>query len=219
MQLNITPIVLRLVIVNVVVYLLLDLGLLQILGIENIAAIKNQFFVLHKSDMIIPRAYDAGNFLPIQLVTSFFTHGGFLHIFFNMWVLISFGSIIEMVLGAKRFLAFYLFCGVVGSALTAILDPSPIPVVGASGAIFGVMVAFAIFFPNQKITFFMPFPITMKSRIWMMVIGGLSALLVTLSALDIAPGITGGISHFGHLAGMISAIIFFYSGIHASIGK
>ncbi|MBX7241896.1 MAG: rhomboid family intramembrane serine protease [Bacteroidia bacterium] len=217
MNLNITPIVLRIVIVNVIVFLFLDFGLLGLLGLENINVIKNQFFVLHKSSLIIHRTYDEGNFLPIQLVTAFFTHGGFFHIFFNMWVLISFGSIIEMVLGAKRFLAFYLFCGVLGSFFTALLDPSPIPVVGASGAIFGVMVAFAIFFPNQRITFFMPFPITMKSRIWMMTIGGLSSLLVVLDALGVAPGITGGISHFGHLAGMVSAIIFFYSGIHSSI--
>lgn len=217
MNLNITPIVLRIVILNVVVFLLFDVGLLQVLGFENIDNIKRLFFILHKSDLIITRTYDVGNFLPIQLVTSFFTHGGFFHIFFNMWVLISFGSIIESVLGAKRFLAFYLFCGIVGSVLTTLFDPSPIPVVGASGAIFGVMTAFAIFFPHQRITFFMPFPITMKSRIWMYVIGGMSGLLVLLDALAIAPSITGGISHFGHLAGMVSAIIFFYTGLHARI--
>lgn len=212
-NINITPIVFRIVVLNVIVFLALNLGFLGYFGFDTDTIFGN-FFVLHKSDLLLPRntAY-YGAFLPVQLITAFFSHSGFFHIFFNMWALINFGAMMEMVMGQKRFFAFYMFCGIVGAIFTAFIDPSDIPVVGASGAIMGVMTGFGLFFPDQKMTFLMPFPITMSAKNWMLTLGGISALFVVLGAFNIAPSITGGISHFGHLAGMIAALIFFYSGI------
>lgn len=194
-------------------------------------AINHEYFSLHKSNLLglhetivqdFHRYYlveqengsaitDAEGFQWVQIVTHFFNHGGILHILFNMWALANFGSIIEMVLGARRFLEFYLFCGVLGGLFCAFLDPSPIPIVGASGAIFGVMVAFAIYFPQHKLTFLMPFPLTFEARTWIIILGVMSAFFVVSDYLHLPSSKWGGnISHFGHLAGMVSALIFFY---------
>lgn len=222
MNMKITPIVLRLLIANIAVFVIL-----QISGMDTL---NDEYFVLHKTNLLGLRPVTtvdfvdyftvndvplvpANAFKPVQILTSFFNHGGLWHIFFNMWALVNFGSVIEMVFGPRRFLAFYLFCGLVGGLITALLDPSPIPVVGASGAIFGLMVAFAIFFPHNKLTFMVPIPLTFEARTWMMIFGGISTLFVILGFVRPENGITGGISHFGHLAGMIAALIFFYSGI------
>ena len=106
------------------------------------------------------------------------------------------------------FLQFYLFCGLFGGLLIAFLDPTSNPVLGASGAISGVALAFAIYFPRQTLLLF--FVIPMKARTLAWVLGGGSAVLVVMQALGIDIGGLGTVSHFGHLAGMISALIFFY---------
>lgn len=151
----------------------------------------------------------ANAFHPVQIVTHFFTHSktSLFHIIFNMFVLASFGPIVEMVIGSQRFLRFYLFCGVVGGIMIALLDPSPTPVVGASGAIFGVMVAFAMFFPREKLQI-MFIPIGFEARKFIPAIGIISAVLVVLQYFGINVG--GSISHFGHLAGMVAAGLYFY---------
>ena len=153
--------------------------------------------------------FRADSFKPLQIITHFFSHSltSIFHILFNMMVLASFGPILETIMGPKRFLAFYLFCGVMGGVLISLLDPSLAPVVGASGAIFGVMVAFAMYFPKQKLSImFLPFGF--EARWFVPAIGIMSAVFVILQYLGIDAG--GPISHFGHLAGMISAILFFY---------
>lgn len=219
---NISPIVLRLIIANVIVFILLYF-LPQNINQEYFSLHKSNLLGLHKTIVQDFHKYylvssgvenfvvDAEAFNWVQIVTHFFNHGGLLHILFNMWALANFGSIIEMVLGAKRFLEFYLFCGVLGGIFCAFLDPSPIPIVGASGAIFGVMVAFAIYFPQHKLTFLMPFPITFEARTWIIILGVMSAFFVVSGYLHLPSESWGGnISHFGHLAGMVSALIFFY---------
>lgn len=211
MGLRITPIVLRLLILNIAVYVLLNMHVLDMFGLSS-EQIYTQYFVLHKAEGIFPRA-ESFPFLPLQILTSFFTHGGLLHIFLNMWALINFGSIMEMVMGPRRFFAFYMFCGIVGGLITAFLDPDFHPVVGASGAIMGVMTAFGMYFPDQRLTFLIPIPITMSARNWMLTFGGISLLFVLMNAFHFGSSITGGISHFGHLAGMVAAVLFFYMGI------
>ncbi|MFN0201108.1 MAG: rhomboid family intramembrane serine protease, partial [Bacteroidia bacterium] len=119
-----TPMVQRLVIANVLVYI-------AILVVSD--STYSEFFCLHKSGWVIPRGEgDDYPFLPLQIISHFFSHskGSFFHILFNMLALISFGSRMELVFGAKRFLQFYLFCGVLGGVFITFLDPSPIPVVG-----------------------------------------------------------------------------------------
>lgn len=207
---NITPIVLRLLILNILVFLVLAGGpFFMTASTYNEIA---QYFILFKTNLFFNKE-EASYFLPIQIVTHFFAHKTILHIVFNMWALISFGSVIEMVFGPKRFLAFYLFCGVVSGLLVTLFDPTPNPVLGASGAILGLMTAFGIYFPEQKLTFFVPIPITLSARNWIYALGGFSLLMVILDFTNPTKHYGGNISHFGHLAGMVAAFIFFYTGI------
>ncbi len=158
----------------------------------------------------VGRSLKANQFKPLQIITHFFSHSltSLFHIIFNMFVLASFGPILEMVMGQKRFLVFYLFCGVIGGILISLLDPSVAPVVGASGAIFGVMVAFAMYFPKQKLSImFLPFGF--EARWFVPAIGIISLVFVVLQYMGIEAG--GPISHFGHLAGMVAAVLFFYA--------
>ena len=131
-----------------------------------------------------------------------------------MFALASLGPAVERVLGPKRFLRFYLFCGIVGGIVVAVFDPSSAPIIGASGAIFGVMAYFSYYYPSAKLSvFFLP-PIAAKKL--MAIIVGASAFIVILIILgNFVPALSGfdgwGISHFGHLSGVIAAVIYFYT--------
>ena len=207
---RLTPIVKNLIIVNVAVYIIIHFllgGAQRSYDLEGSAAEFLLLFRLFKLDLVIPHNPSFEEyFQPVQIVTHFFNHGGLMHIFFNMFVLALIGPGVEMVLGSQRFLKFYLFCGVVGGLLITFLDPSPYPVVGASGAIYGVMVAFAMFFPREKFYLYFLFPI--EARWFVIAIGAFSAVMV---AMDYAGSSVGGqVSHFGHLAGMVCAVTYFY---------
>jgi len=149
-----------------------------------------------------------------QFVTFLFVHGGFMHIFLNMFVLFMFGPTIEMEFGKKKFLIFYLICGI-GSALLHIFlvftyptltNPENIaaamttPLIGASGAVMGLLTAFAIMFPKRIIFFnFIPMPAI--------------AFLIIYGAIELLSGISGietGVAHFGHLGGIATALILLY---------
>lgn len=134
-----------------------------------------------------------------QLVTYGFLHGSVTHIGFNMLALYMFGQDIERLFGSRFFLLYYLAC-IVAAALThlaasAWMGAAPLPTVGASGAMFGLLLAFGWFFPERKLIFlFLPFP--MPSRVFVALYGGIELLL----------GVTGtapGIAHFAHLGGML----------------
>lgn len=196
---SLTPVVQKLIITNIAIYLLLQLPILVPIG--------DQFFTLFKVDLIIPHNPSSAHlFSPIQIVTYFFNHGSIQHILFNMLALYFIGPHVERVLGSNRFTTFYLFCGIVSGILLAFLDPSPVGVVGASGAILGVMVAFALFFPREKFLFYFVIPIEAR---WLVIgTAAVSAFFVFQNYLGIQSG--GNISHFGHLAGMLAAVAFFY---------
>lgn len=148
-------------------------------------------------------------FKPYQIATHMFAHASydaagrivFYHILFNMFGLWMFGRILENVWGAKRFLLFYLVCGVGAAAAHLIiqyLDGGFAPVVGASGAIMGIFAAFAYLFPNTELyILFIPFPIKAK---W---------AVLGMAAIDIFGGISGGdnIAHFAHLGGAATGFI------------
>lgn len=180
--------------------------------------------------------YDASNFNLAQLVTYMFMHGNFPHIFFNMFTLFMFGITLEYVMGSRRFLTYYMVCGIGAAVIQQIvwaltlpdmitqelaslnrmpfeqmanimaLDPSILArnlemfsTVGASGAVYGVLLAFGMLFPNRPLyLMFLPVPIKAK---WMVFIwGGMELLLGMSSASD-------GIAHFAHLGGMIFGFI------------
>jgi membrane associated rhomboid family serine protease len=142
-------------------------------------------------------------FKPWQLLTYGFLHGSFTHLFFNMFALFMFGSEIERLFGPKRYLIYYLLC-VVGAAAMHIIVVTqaglpPAPTVGASGAVFGLLLAFGMAYPKRMIMLIFP-PIPMPA--W---------LFVTLyGLLELYLGITqtaSGIAHFAHLGGMATGFV------------
>ena len=142
------------------------------------------------------------NFAPYQVVTYAFLHGSIGHLFFNMLGLWMFGAELERVWGPRRFLQFY-FASVLAAAgmqlLVNMLLGSPFPTVGASGGLFGLLLAFGMMFPNRTILPLFP-PIPMKAKTFVMVFGGLELLL----------GVTGtqsGVAHFAHLGGMLGGYL------------
>jgi membrane associated rhomboid family serine protease len=139
----------------------------------------------------------SGNFMPWQVLSYAFLHGDTLHLFFNMLGLWMFGSELEQMWGSRRYWQF-LLAAVLVAALTQLLITfvagSPVPTVGASGALFGLLLAFGMLFPNRTIMPLFP-PIPMKARNFVILFGGIELLM----------GVWGGsgIAHFAHLGGML----------------
>lgn len=135
---------------------------------------------------------------PWQLVTYMFMHGGIAHLFFNMYTLYIFGTALEYVWGTKKFLVFYFVTGV-GAALVHLLvqwvTGSFALTVGASGAIYGILMGYAMLYPDTELRLLFP-PIAMKAKWFVMVFAGIELLL----------GVTGtqaGVAHFAHLGGLV----------------
>lgn len=154
------------------------------------------------------------NFRIYQLITHMFLQYDFLHMFFNMFALWMFGRIVEYDLGSKRFLIYYLICGV-GAALMQIgvnwieinsyinsgnFMAAEIarntPMLGASGAVFGLLLAFGLMRPNAMIMLLIP-PIPMKAKYFVIIFGLLELWL------GASNGTGGGIAHFAHVGGML----------------
>ncbi len=137
-------------------------------------------------------------FGPWQLLTYGFLHGGLGHLFFNMFALYMFGLPIEQAWGTKRFVVFYLVC-IVGAGLvqllTAAVTGGIYPTIGASGGVFGVLLAFGMMYPNQRILLIIP-PIPIKAK-WFVIGYGLLTLFFGVT------GTMSGVAHFAHLGGML----------------
>ena len=138
-----------------------------------------------------------------QVVTYGFLHGSLTHLFFNMFALYMFGGEIERLLGSRRFLTYYMVC-VVGAAIAQLvvlgnMNLPPVPTVGASGGVFGLLLAFGMAWPQRRLMLLFP-PIPMPA--W---------LFVTLyGLLELYLGITGsglGVAHFAHLGGMAAGYL------------
>ena len=136
-------------------------------------------------------------FIPWQVLTYGFVHAGFAHLLFNMFALYMFGSDIERVWGTRRYLIYYLVC-VLAAAVTQLivagLTGAYAPTVGASGGVFGLLIAFAVLFPRRMIMPLFP-PIPMRAPVFVAVFGALEFLF----------GVTGsmaGVAHFAHLGGL-----------------
>jgi rhomboid family protein len=141
-------------------------------------------------------------FRPWQLLTYAFLHGNLLHIVFNMIPLFMFGAVLERYWGARRLLIYYLVCVLAAAATQlAVLGPSADgePTLGASGGVFGVLLAFAWYFPKQRL-YVIPIPIPVPA--W---------LFVTVYALlELFFGVTGkeqGVAHFAHLGGLLGGAL------------
>ena len=188
-------------------------SLLIINVIMFVATLINEDFMLGTFAMFYPAS---PFFRWWQPLTHMFMHGGWLHIIFNMYTLVMFGMVVERALGTKKFLILYFITGFGAVALhtgvewleihralasddlavqQSALDLLRIPMVGASGAIFGVLVAFAMLYPEARMTLLFP-PVTLDAK-WMVII---------FVGLELVIGITGpstGIAHFAHLGGAL----------------
>ncbi len=135
-------------------------------------------------------------FWPWQLVTYSFLHGDLTHLLFNMFALWMFGVQIESKWGSKRFAIFYFVC-VIGAGLIQmiVMWGAPIPTLGASGGVFGILLAFGMLFPNQIILLIFP-PIPMKAKYFVIIFGGLELFFAV-------SGTQAGVANFAHLGGML----------------
>lgn len=147
-------------------------------------------------------AFGAPGFMPWQLLTYSFFHQGFMHLFFNMFGLVMFGSDCERVWGTPRFLTYFFTCvlsAAVVQLLFAYASGSFAPTIGASGGLFGLLLAFAWMFPHRRMIL-LPIPIPMPAWAFVSLYGVLELYLgVTGSA--------GGVAHFAHLGGMLGGWI------------
>ena len=199
---NLPPAVKNLLIINIIVFL----------GTEFIGESMYEWFAL----------FPIGSkfFHWWQLVTHMFMHGGFGHIFFNMWSLIVFGPVLERMWGSKKFLIFYFVCGLGAAAChelvlslqvhnllqadtqESLLRASRIlstPTVGASGAIYGLLLGFGMLYPNYTLTLLFP-PVSLQAK-WFVII---------FAAIEVLTGVLGtqdGVAHFAHLGGMLFGLI------------
>lgn len=188
---------------------------LALLAAEKYGIDLNNYLGLH--------LFLAGDFHPYQLVTYMFMHGGFTHLFFNMFALYMFGGLLERVWGAKRFLIYYFVTGIGAAVIQELVQygyyaaylaqyeyvrfatDALIPMsqylnmwntVGASGAVYGILLAFAMMFPNERM-FVIPFPFPIKAKYFVIIFCILELLLgVSNNAGD-------NVAHFAHLGGML----------------
>ena len=142
-------------------------------------------------------------FEPWQLVTYAFLHGGFTHIFFNMLALYMFGGEIERLFGSRFFASFYfasvVSAGITHLVVTGMMGSPPVPMVGASGGIFGVLLAYGLYFPYRRIMLLIP-PIPMNAR----------TFVIVFAIIELALGVTqtaAGVAHFAHLGGMLGGFL------------
>jgi membrane associated rhomboid family serine protease len=178
-----TPWVLRLIIANVVIYVLTKLRppFMEFLAFSPLTFLRE----------------------PWTIVTYMFAHslGDFTHILFNMLSLFFFGPRLEHELGSKRFLMLYFLSGIAGALLTLIFTPNAW-IIGASGATYGVMMGYALFWPRDNIYVWGVMPV----QVWLMVI------FMTVMSLFGAGGVGGdGIAHYAHLGGFLGGFLYIKS--------
>ena len=187
---RLTPTVARLLTANVVVW------------IAQMAAgdFLLEHFALHPNQIITE--------LKIwQLLSYMFLHGPFLHLFFNLFTLWMFGCEVERTVGSSYFLKYYMLTGVAGGLLQIVLNwGNNAPVIGASAAVYGVLVAFALLFPERPVTLLLFFilPVQLKARTLAMIFTGISLVLGLQSRLF---GQSDAVAHFAHLGGALAGVL------------
>lgn len=198
------PVIKYLLISNVVIFLLQYFFLNSLrFGDTNLGL---SFFRLFALQPIFQEAgvksIVSGPFLPWQLISYMFLHGDFTHLFFNMFALWMFGMELENLWGSKRFLIYYTICGL--GAAVANLFVSPFfttvgPTIGASGSVYGILVAFGYLFPNRHIYIYFLIPIKAKYLV---------ILYMALEIFAVASQSETGIAHIAHLGGAVIGIIY-----------
>ncbi len=192
---NLPPVTRNLLIANVLVF-----ALQQLLPAADSLALISHFALWPLG----PSPYsNVAGFEPWQLVTYAFMHGGFEHILFNMFGLYMFGGVIERTFGARNYTAYYFVCAII-AALSQLLVVKYFthgfyPTIGASGALFGLLLAFGMLYPQEKMfLIFLPIPLPA----WLFVTG--------YAVVELVLGVTGtqaGVAHFAHLGGMVGGYV------------
>ena len=180
---SLTPWVKRLLAINFAIWALLAIGLIPWGAASDLLAFR--------ADRLLTR--------PWTIVTYMFVHAGFGHVFFNMLALFFFGPPLERAWGSREFITYYLVCGI-GGAIAALLLVNIVgvaPMVGASAAIFGILLAFAMTWPDAPIYLWFLLPIKAKYFV------GFLALLTLYSTIT-ASRSTGGTAHWAHLGGLVT---------------
>jgi membrane associated rhomboid family serine protease len=190
-------------------------NLLIINGLMFLATSLFEGFMINTFSLFYPAST---SFRFFQLLTHMFMHAGLMHLFFNMYALWLFGSMIERIWGGKKFLFYYLLTGIGAACLHLFIEYLKIkdldiseysmmiqakynntPMLGASGAVFGVLLAFGMMFPNTVLQLIIP-PVRLKA-IWMVVIYGVLELFLGVTHT------TTGVAHFAHIGGMLFGFI------------
>ena len=198
---NLTPAVKHILIINVLVMIMMYL---------------NETLMVEKFALFFPTS---PFFHFWQPVTNMFLHGDFFHLFFNMYSLVIFGSVLERVWGMKKFLIFFFITGL-GAAVVhlgvqwvqiqCLLSDSAVisnrviqimctPTVGASGAVYGILMGYGMLYPDSQLSLLFP-PVTLKAKWFVLIFAGIELLLGVFATQD-------GIAHFAHLGGLIFGFI------------
>ena len=205
-------------------------NLLIINGLLFLATISLESYGIDLTQILGLHQFQSEDFMPHQLITHFFMHGNFTHLFFNMFALWMFGKILENVWGAKRFLIYYMITALGAAALHLAVSQYQIyelsnevpnlielakkglyntsnenslrltqlvttPTVGASGAVFGILLAFGMLFPNTLLYIYFAIPI--KAKYFVMIYGALELYL------GLSNNPADNVAHFAHLGGML----------------
>ncbi len=189
---NLPPVTKHLIIINIILF---------------VATMANENFMIGTFAMFYP----ASQFFRFwQPLTYMFMHGSFMHIFFNMYSLLLFGSVIERNLGTKKYVLFYFASGF-GAMLLHLLtihlfggpmEKAVVPMLGASGAIYGLFIGYAMLNPDTVLTLIFP-PISLKAKWMMLIFVGIEILVGVFDTSD-------GVAHFAHLGGALVGFLLMY---------
>lgn len=190
------PVLKSLIIINVVVYLFENF-VLRVFYFGNVSLA--EYFIKY---LYLWPLGEGSNFFVWQLISYQFIHGGFMHLFFNLFALWMFGAELENLWGSKRFLFYYLISGIGAGIIQLYVAPmfsSPAPTIGASGAIYGILLAFGLTFPDRPI-FMFPLFIPIPAKFFVLI----------FAAIELLTGVTssgGGVAHFAHLGGALTGFL------------
>lgn len=176
-------------------------------AVKHLLIINLLAFVALNTPMVAEYLFTYGALWPIgsgrfgvwQLVTYMFLHASFGHIFFNLFALWMFGQAIENFWGTNRFVIYYFLTGIGAALLHMLVGGGGAPTLGASGAVYGILLAFGMMFPNRPIMLLFP-PIPIKAKYFVAIFG----------AIELVSGLTrtnSGVAHFAHLGGMLVGFI------------
>ena len=196
------PTIKTLLIINVAVFLLHHLFFTSFtIGGQSLARYFIEYFALQPISGLENFFGSGASFYPWQIITYQFMHANLWHIFFNMFALWMFGSELENLWGGTRFLTYYLLCGIGAAIVQLFISPifsDPAPTIGASGAVYGILLAFGLTFPDRPI-FMFPFFIPIPAKFFVLIFAGIE-LLTGLTSTD-------GIAHFAHLGGAATGFL------------